>query len=149
MKRKGPWNPERVESHLAASRVPLRLACNGRAGHPVLASLWYVAIGDSIWCATQQDSSVARRLATDPRCAFEVAADSVPYKGVRGQATARQVPERGEEILRRLIDRYLENPHSGLANRLLDRVDSEVAIELTPASIFSWDYTERMTERMR
>jgi len=145
MKRKGPWNREQVEAHLAECRVPLRLACNGRSGHPVLASLWYVTIGESIWCATQAGSSMARRLAEDPRCAFEVAGDSVPYKGVRGQATARQVPERGEEILRSLIGRYLDDPRSDLARRLLDRVDSEVAIELTPVSLFSWDYTERMS----
>lgn len=144
MKRKGPWHPEQVQRHLAESRVPVRLACNGRSGHPVLASLWYVAIGKTVWCATQADASMARRLAADPRCAFEVAADSVPYKGVRGQATARLVPERGEEILRRLIVRYLDDPGSGLARRLLERVDTEVAIELTPVSLFSWDYTERM-----
>jgi len=142
--RKGPWTPAEIEAFLAATRVPMRIACNGAAGHPVLASLWFVPQDGRLWCATQQSASVARHLARDGRCAFEVAQDSSPYRGVRGQALAHLHPERGEDVLRLLIDRYLGDSSSSLARWLLARVRSETAIALEPIGTMSWDYSARM-----
>ncbi len=144
MKLRGPWSRDQVAAFLDETGVPIRLACNGRSGHPVVASLWFVAMGSSLWCATQRDAVVARLLARDPRCAFEVAGDAAPYHGVRGRGSASLQPERGEEVLRRLVARYVDDPASPFARWLLGRVDTEVAIEIQPQSLFSWDYRERM-----
>jgi len=126
--------------------VPLRLACNGASGHPVLASLWFAPLADDglLWCATQGDARVARLLERDPRCAFEVADERPPYRGVRGQATATLHPERGEEVLRRLIDRYLDDPGSDFAAWLLARAERETGIAIAPRSLLTWDFRERM-----
>ena len=145
MQSKGPWSRSDVDRFLATSRIPIRLAVNGASGHPVLASLWYTHQGGAIWCATQRGSSIARSLARDPRCAFEIAPEDLPYHGVRGQALASLYEDRGAEILRLLIERYLGDARSTLARWLLSRADSEASIALTPRTLVSWDYRERMS----
>jgi len=141
---KGPWSRDEIDRFLATTRIPVRLAVNGASGHPVLASLWYLHRGDTIWCATQRASSIASSLARDPRCAFEIAPESLPYHGVRGQARASLHDERGEEILRLLIERYLGDARSHLARWLLSRAHGETALALAPRTLLSWDYRERM-----
>jgi hypothetical protein len=144
MKRKGPWSKNEIEEFLQHTRVPLRLACNGASGHPVIASLWFAALGDTMWCATQRTASLVSRLREDRRCAFEVAPETAPYRGVRGQGFAELHDERGEEILRLLIDRYLDDKTSRFARWLLSRARQETAIAIEPLTLLSWDYRERM-----
>jgi nitroimidazol reductase NimA-like FMN-containing flavoprotein (pyridoxamine 5'-phosphate oxidase superfamily) len=144
MRRKGPWSTEQIERFLEESRAPIRLACNGASGHPVLASLWFVPLDGKLWCATQRTASVVSHLSRDPRCAFEVSVESPPYCGVRGQGLATLHDDRGEEILRVLIDRYLGDSTSRLARFLLARVEHETAIAIEPQTLVSWDYQERM-----
>ena len=144
MRRKGPWSKNEIERFLQQARIPLRLACNGASGHPVIASLWFLPLDDTLWCATQRTASVVSRLRRDRRCAFEVAAETAPYRGVRGQGLAELHDERGDEILRLLIDRYLENPTSRFARWLLSRARHETAIAIEPSTLLSWDYRERM-----
>jgi hypothetical protein len=144
MRRKGPWSKNEIERFLQQTRVPLRLACNGVTGHPVLVSLWFLPRDDILWCATRRTASVVSHLRRDRRCAFEAAQETTPYRGVRGQGLAELHDERGEEILRLLIDRYLEDPTSRLARWLLSRARQETAIAIEPLTLLSWDFRERM-----
>ena len=144
MKRKGPWSNDEIERFLQQTRIPLRLACNGASGHPVLVSLWFLQLGDTLWCATQRAASVVSHLRRDRHCAFEVAPETAPYRGVRGQGLAELHDERGEEILRLLIDRYLGDPTSRFAHWLLSRARQETTIAIEPLTLLSWDYRERM-----
>ena len=145
MQRKGPWAPRDVDRFLEHAQIPVRLAVNGASGHPVLASLWYIQQDDKLWCATQRGSSIAASLARDPRCAFEIAPQDRPYHGIRGQALASLDDDRGEEILKLLITRYLGNASSSFARWLLSRAQNETAIALAPLTLVSWDYRKRMT----
>jgi hypothetical protein len=52
--------------------------------------------------------------------------------------------DRGEEILRVLIERYLGDSTSRLASFLLARVEQETTIAIEPQTLVSWDYQERM-----
>jgi len=140
------WDAAAVEAFLDESRLPIRIACHGRGGFPLLCSVWFLWQEGALWCAMQQDALVARRLAADPRCAFEVATNTPPYKGVRGQARAHAVKARGAEVLETLLHRYLGGTESDLARWLLDRAASEVAIRLEPTWISSWDYSDRMQD---
>ena len=70
----------------------------------------------------------------------------MPYRGLRSQGLATLHDDRGEEILLKLIHRYLGNSKSQLARSLLARVATETAIAIEPKKLLSWDYTERMGE---
>jgi nitroimidazol reductase NimA-like FMN-containing flavoprotein (pyridoxamine 5'-phosphate oxidase superfamily) len=140
----GPWSAEQAGAFLEHAVIPLRLATSGRAG-PTVQSMWFRWDGAGVWCATQSDARVVARLASDPRCGFEVAGDSPPYRGVRGTGTARVLPDQGEPVLRALLQRYLGGETSELARWLLSRVHNEVAVHIIPASWASWDYTSRMS----
>jgi hypothetical protein len=143
---KGPWSEPEVEGFLDGARFPLRIACNTRSGHPLLASLWFTPSEGGLWCATKRTAAIVRLLENDARCGFELAQETPPYRGVRGRATARLVPERGPEILRTLLERYRIDPASQLSKSLLKAVDQEVAIRIGPSGYFSWDFSERMRD---
>jgi nitroimidazol reductase NimA-like FMN-containing flavoprotein (pyridoxamine 5'-phosphate oxidase superfamily) len=140
----GPWTAEQAASFVDSARIPVRLATTGGSG-PTVQSMWFVRDGGMLWCATRDDAFVVTRLQRDPRCGFEVAADTPPYRGVRGTATAQVLAAEGEQVLRRLLDRYLGGTSSSLARWLLSRADREVALCLTPLTLVSWDYTTRMS----
>lgn len=141
----GPWDSKRIEKHLFESTIPLRLACSGRSGWPLVVSLWYVYRDGRLWCACQEDSTVISVLDKDPRCAFEVAGDRPPYRGVRGRGRATLDPARGGEILGALLDRYDISPRGRLGQWLLSRRHAEVAIGIEPTWLGSWDFTKRMS----
>jgi hypothetical protein len=68
-----------------------------------------------------------------------------PADGQRGVSSSAELhDERGEEILRLLIDRYLEDPNSRLARWLLSRARQDTAIAIEPLTLLSWDFRERM-----
>ena len=142
METKNPLEP--FKEFLEQSRVPLRLACITRQGWPMVLSLWYLYETGRIFCATQQSSKLVHHLERNPRCAFEVAGDRPPYRGVRGQGEAVLLQDRGREMLERLINRYLQGSDRPLSKSLLSRADHELAIEIRPLRIFAWDYTSRM-----
>ncbi|REJ81133.1 MAG: pyridoxamine 5'-phosphate oxidase family protein [Acidobacteria bacterium] len=138
------WNEDRIAEYLQRTVIPVRLSFLRPDGHPAVASFWYLHEGTSLWCATQDDAFVVRCLRADPRCAFEIAGDEPPYRGVRAKGLATVLPERGEEILRRLIERYLGTDSPELQRFLLGRSDDEVAIELRPERRTTWDFSDRM-----
>lgn len=140
----GPWSAERIRAHLEETVVSLRLAVLSASGHPRVVSLWYLLDEGALWCATAGTSRVARWLEREPRCGFEVARDEPPYRGVRGAGMARLGKARGEEILCRLLDRYLGSRETPLARWLLSRASQEVAIRIEPERLTSWDFSRRM-----
>ena len=141
----GPWDLERIYKHLDTTVIPVRLSCNRRSGFPLVASHWFVRKDDSIWCAVQRASAVARALKHDPRCGFEVSGDEPPYFGVRGSALATLHESQGGDTLQALLARYHGNPRSRFAQWLMGRAHSEVAIELRPVTYYAWDYRSRMS----
>ena len=142
----GPYTFEQVERYLRETVIPVRLACLGSTGAPVVLSLWFRYHDGALWCASRPTSRVVRHLARDPRCAFEVARDAPPYRGVRGQGRASLRGE-GGALLGELLDRYLGGRDSPLARRLPADAADEVAIRVMPTRLASWDYTERMRPR--
>ncbi len=141
----GPWDSPEIEAFLATAVIPVRLATNGASG-PLVQSLWFNPSGSSLWCCTQRASLLARRLNRDDRVGFEVAADAPPYRGVRGTGTAHMHDDDVEGVLRALIERYQGNETTQLSQWLLSRIESEIAIEIEPRTLASWDYSPRMSD---
>lgn len=146
MRLKGPWSSVAVRAHLAAAVIPLRLAVATSTGTPLPMSLWFLPEADVLWCATRREARLVRLIEADPRCGFEVAGDAPPYRGVRGQGVASLHPERGAEVLRRLLARYGVAPDSRLACSLLAHAEREVAIRIAPEWMTSWDFAARMAD---
>jgi hypothetical protein len=140
--RSGPWSVAEIREFLHATVIPVRLASQGT--FPLVQSLWFLPAGLDLWCATQADSVLARRLRADARCGFEVSADAPPYRGVRGTGHAVLVPGAAVDTLPRLIERYQVGGESPLATWLLSRIETEVAVRITPQTLASWDYSPRM-----
>ena len=141
--RSGPWDEAEIRSYLEAACIPIRLATNGMVS-PLVQSLWYLFADDALWCCTQADSIVAKRLRKDSHCGFEISADQPPYRGIRGTGCAELFADGAAELLPKLFERYSIERDSHLATWLLSRVDHEVTIRIDQLTIASWDYSNRM-----
>ena len=138
---------------LTNSKIPIRLACMSISDWPIVVSLWYTYLNEKVYCATQNTAKVVKYLRKNSKCGFEIAGDSFPYRGVRGYGKASIVENKGEEILRMLIQKYLTGKETTISSLKLyklllskEHLQNEVAIEIVPAAIFKWDYKKRMID---
>lgn len=138
------WSAAEIRQFLLLTEIPVRIACLGTGGAPLLCSVWFLYDSEAIWCASSRSARLVQMLEKDPRCAFEVAGDLMPYRGVRGQGRATLSRADGPAILLRLIDRYLHTRESAFARWLIARQDEEMAIRIDPAWLTSWDFSGRM-----
>ncbi len=134
----------KVKEYLDQSIIPLRLSGVTKSGWPFGVSLWYIYLDEKIYLATIETAKVVKHLSNNPKCAFEVSSEIPPYCGVRGQASAKIIDSKGDEILRLLLEKYLGGTDNRLAQNLLNRNVKEVAIELTPINMYQWDFSQRM-----
>jgi hypothetical protein len=134
------------QEFLETVRIPIRLSCLTETGWPVVISLWYLYRDGLLYCATQKTAKIVQYLKGEPRCGFEIAEDRPPYCGIRGLARARIDKSLGQEILSQLLVRYLGNTENRLSTKLLSKSETEVAIELIPHRIFTWDFSDRMAD---
>lgn len=144
VKLQGCWSGAEIVAFIESQFIPMRLAVHDSVGSPWVLSLWFLHENGRFWCAANRNAKLASYLQANPQCGFEIAGDSAPYRGMRGKGKATLIPERGGEILTRLLDRYGISKTSALAKSLLAKIDQEVAICLTPQRISSWDFTSRM-----
>ncbi len=147
-RRTGPWTKSQVWDFISEARIPIRLAANTATGFPVVLSLWFLPENEQLLAAVHRDSRIAKRLEADPRCAFEIASNEPPYRGVRGQAIATLEPEGAGILLERLLRRYLGSTESSLGRFLLARAEEELVVRLQPSWIGSWDYSRRMDDAL-
>ncbi|MFC6990646.1 pyridoxamine 5'-phosphate oxidase family protein [Haladaptatus sp. GCM10025707] len=142
----GAWTEAEVESYLAETTVPLRLACTTPRGDLWMLSLWFSYEDGELLCATGRDAEVVRYLEAAPEVAFEISTNEPPYHGVRGRGVATLTEDADKSLLKRLIERYLGGTDSSLAKRLLADDREEVRIAIASDKVYSWDYSERMAD---
>ena len=135
------------------SKIPIRLACMSISDWPIVVSLWYTYLNEKVYCATQNTAKVVKYLRKNRNCGFEIAGDSFKYRGVRGYGKASIVENKGEEILRMLIQKYLTGKETTTSSLKLyklllskEHLQNEVAIEIIPSAMFKWDYKKRMKD---
>ena len=144
MKIKGPWSEADIDRYLTSAVIPMRLSALGGSGWPVVLSLWFRWRDGALWCASNPQSRIVAMLAQENRCGFEIAGDTPPYRGVRGQGKATLDRDDGVVELRALIERYLGPEETSFSRWLMARSAGEVAIRIEPVRLMSWDYTARM-----
>lgn len=142
--RSGPWSPTEVEAWLTETVIPIRLGTEGKKG-PLVQSLWFQYMDGSLWCATQSDSVLAKRVRRSRNIGWEVSPDAPPYRGVRGTGIGTIItdPVVVESTLRSVISRYGQ-ADTPLATWLLGRLNNEIAVRIDDLRITSWDYSPRM-----
>ena len=143
----GPASPNAMAvKHLESYLAPLRLAVVEESGFPLICSLWFHYADERLYCATAKTSKVAEYLRRNPKCGFELAPNEPPYFGVRGHGIASVSTEGADDLLARLVDRYLGTRDSEFSRWLLGRAREEVAIQIEIEWITSWDYSSRMSK---
>lgn len=140
----GPWGLDEVGKWLGDCRFPIRLACTAADGFPRVVSVWFLYRDGVFFSVSHRNSSLVKLLTASPRVGFEVSPNEPPYHGVRGQGLVTLDSAGADEVLNEVIDRYLGETNSSLAQWLLSRVDDEVVIKVEPHRFFSWDYRNRM-----
>lgn len=148
LRRDSAWQRDQLTVFLQHSVIPLRLGV-ATDGAPRIVPLWYHFDGAAFWCVTHRDAWVVNAVQTRPACAIDVSTNDVPYRGVRGAATARVVAEQGPALIEPLLVRYLGGTDSTLARWLLGRRDQEVALCLEPQWLTAWDFSQRMADVAR
>ena len=145
---RGPWSHDEVAEFLVTSVIPMRMSVATDSGWPIVLSLWFAPDGLELVGATRPTSALVRCLEQRPRCGFEVAGDTPPYRGVRGRATVELDRAAGAATLDRLLVRYLGGLDSPLAGTLRATADDEVCLRLRPVALTSWDYRRRMASSL-
>jgi nitroimidazol reductase NimA-like FMN-containing flavoprotein (pyridoxamine 5'-phosphate oxidase superfamily) len=135
---------KKIDDSFLLTKIPIRLACIKPTGVPTVLSLWYVVSDDKIYCATQKTAKIITYLKNNSACSFEIAGDSPPYRGIRGEGIAKILNDKGESVLLALINKYLGKKESNLSNFLKKNSKTEVAIEIEPQRIHAYDYSSRM-----
>jgi hypothetical protein len=140
----GPWSLAEIETFLHSTVIPVRLSAVSSAGWPTVVSLWFAYEAGTLRCASKRSAKVVRLLRSNPRCGFEIARETPPYFGVRGQGTVELDEGLGPKLLPNLVDRYVGSEETSFRRWLLARTDAEVAIVINPIRFMSWDYRKRM-----
>ena len=143
--KKTSWHDAQIADYLKETVSPMRIAITD-GDFPTICSLWfdYDPEQGALICATHARSQIAKLIAKNPRCAFEIASNTPPYCGVRGKAVIEVDAGAAAQSLPKLIARYLGDSNAGLGNWLMSRVDEELELRLTPVWISAWDYGQRM-----
>ena len=139
-------NQNQFDQIISDTKIPIRIAFIKPDGTPNIISLWYEQIEGKIYCATQKTAKIVSYLQNNSKCGFEIATDKPPYKGARGNGVAKILDDKGEEILKILMTKYLGDKESILSKYLKSKSKEEVAIEITPEKIFNYDYSKRMKD---
>lgn len=142
----GAWTESQLEGFLAEARIPIRVAVQRGNGSLWLVALWYRYRDGAFDCATWANADVVRFLRNDNQVGFEISTNDPPYRGVRGNGTASMARDEEKATLRALVERYLGDTDSSLAQWLLTDERDEVRIRIHPNELYTWDYTDRMRD---
>ncbi|MDB3952415.1 hypothetical protein N9452_00880 [Alphaproteobacteria bacterium] len=144
MKVNGPMPLAAVKAYLSETILPLRLAAVSPSEWPMVVSLWFLYENQSLICATKRSSRIAESLIGSERCGFEIARETAPYFGIRGQGVASVNEGGATPMLERLAERYLGDDREQFQQWLLRGAKDEIIINIRPIAFHSWDYRKRM-----
>tara|TARA_B100001123_G_C14950383_1_gene883435 strand:+ start:306 stop:647 length:342 start_codon:yes stop_codon:yes gene_type:complete len=110
----------------------------------VVLSLWFLYEDGVFKCASRLQSKVIAFLEDNPRCGLEIAGETPPYHGVRGQGVATVSEDGAAALLEHLANRYVGTEETPFRQWLLAGAHEEAAIFIAPIRLMSWDYRKRM-----
>lgn len=142
--RKSAWTAGEITDFLSRAVIPMRLAVNDTNGFPRICSLWFGVVDGHLVAVSHKKALITRLAQADNRCAFEIASNTEPYQGVRGQARVVIDSLAGQRVLPQLMEKYIGSRHPDLQDFLNRRLADEYALRLDIDWISAWDYSGRM-----
>jgi uncharacterized pyridoxamine 5'-phosphate oxidase family protein len=142
---KSAWNTAQIEDFLHAQKTPMRIAVLDHDEFPMICSVWHQYHDEKIYAVAHKNSKLIKKLKAHPQCAFEIAPNEPPYKGVRGQAISVVSTFDSEDTLNQLLKKFLGEGYKDLQNFLQARSDDERVIELRLEKVTAWDFSKRMS----
>jgi len=106
--------------------------------------VWFEYGSNHFVCCSPNDSLLVRALRKQPKIAFDVSTNDIPYQGVRGRGVARCSEAPDKQTLETLLNRYLANTDNKLSQWLLNRQGVEALIHIQIEWLTSWDFSGRM-----
>lgn len=139
-------NKSEIDTFLASSKTPLRLATTNKKGEPNIHPVWYDYATNKLYFMSWKNAVKVRNLKQNKTVYFSVDTDAMPNTGVKGKGTATIVKDTGKILLlsEKIIAKYLGDINGKMAKRMMDEVKkgSEVLVEITPHYFSTWDYTK-------
>lgn len=142
----GAWTEDEVKYFLQESTIPIRIATRRSDASLWPVTVWYRYRDGVFECATEASADLVTILRNNQTVGIDVSTNNIPYKGIRGTGTASISQEGAGDVLRDLVQRYLDGKDSSLAEHLLSDDRKEVLIQIDPDEIYSWDYSDRMKD---
>ncbi|MEH6445513.1 MAG: hypothetical protein V7784_16585 [Oceanospirillaceae bacterium] len=145
--RNSAWSEDEIFQYLDKAITPIRISCIDTDGYPIICSLWFIHLDGILWSASHKNAHIIKTLGNTTKVAFEVANNEYPYYGIRGKADIILLKDDPEDILEKVIDKYLQGSNKKLSNWLLSRKKDEYAIKISPVTLNSWDFSARMDRK--
>ncbi|MFQ5761919.1 MAG: pyridoxamine 5'-phosphate oxidase family protein [Candidatus Bathyarchaeia archaeon] len=140
-----PMMEEEARRFLTETKTLLRIGTIGPGSYPDVHVVWYTFQNDKIYTTTVKGNKKYRNLQANSKVGFSIDTEAAPYKGVRGRAKATVIDDSkvSGEILTKNVLKYMGTVDSPPAKAILSLIPQEVAIELTPSYLATWDASKK------
>ena len=141
-----PMTADELKNFLSKTKLNIRLGTVDEKGDPNVHPTWYYFDNGRIYVETSKGSKKVENIRAKNTVYFCVDDENIPYKGVRGKATASISEDinRNIPIAEKIMIKYLGSLEDKIAKFLMESVRSgrSVILELTPHYYSTWDYSK-------
>ena len=134
-----------VNEFLTNSRLNLLLGTIDSKGEPNIHPVWYFFENGRLYIETSKTAKKAQNILHKNTVYFCIDDEKIPYKGVRGKASAKILEEVSKilPIAEKIMIKYTGDLENNVAKFLLDGVKSgsSVLLELEPKYFSTWDHS--------
>lgn len=138
-----------VEDFLSKSKLNLLLGTVDSKGEPNIHPVWYHYENGTIYVETTKSSKKVKNIKNKNSVYFCIDDEKMPYKGVRGKATARisEDIEHNIPIASKIMIKYTGDLENKVAKFLMDGVKKglSVILEIKPKYYSTWDHSTGLT----
>ena len=130
------------------SKLNLQLATIDESGDPNIQPVWFDYEKDSekLYVMTSKMSNKVRNIRSKPNVYFSIDDENLPYKGVKGKATARIMEDRQKVVsmTEKINIKYLGTLEHPLAKMLMEFAQNgtEILLEISPKFFSTWDFAK-------
>lgn len=130
------------------SKLNLQLATIDESGDPNIQPVWFDYEKDSekLYVMTSKMSNKVRNIRSKPNVYFSIDDENLPYKGVKGKATARIIEDLQKVVsmAEKINIKYLGTLEHPLAKMLMEFAQNgtEILLEISPKFFSTWDFAK-------